>query len=69
MNWKEKNGTTIEINFLFDESSNTDVKLDSFNCFQSSFIQANKLAAITLYFILVHENLEVKVSKMNLEEE
>lgn len=70
MNWqKKKNGTTTGINFLFDESNNIDIRLDAFNYFQSSFvIQVNKLTAITSYFILAHEKLELKGSKINLEE-
>lgn len=54
--------------FLFDESNNTDIKLDSFNCLQSSSaIQVNELTAIILHFVLLHENLKSKVSKINLE--
>lgn len=35
------------------------IKLDSFSCLQiSSAIQTNKLMAITLHFILSHENLK-----------
>lgn len=65
---KEKlNETTFGINFLHNESNDTSIKAVSFNCLQnSSAIQANKLTAITLHVVLALENLESKVSKINL---
>ena len=69
-----KNWTIIEINltdFLFGASDDSDIKLTSFNCLQSSSsaIGANTLTAIVSLFLRAQENLESKMSEISLEEQ